>query len=307
VLTQPPSFPGLERVTATVDMVGWYWSYGLSKAEKHRFSELIGKRVVSYRTKHGGWLTRIATPHHHLDAVLEWTAERSIPINLVHIAFDLRIADPLEARRQARQHLALANAPNVKRHYYENGNFYLKDTARPRDIDGNPIGPRRGNPARTGLTYLKTADTLRLEVRFHGKANVAHFLPPLRRILSTDPRDIWLAHWRWKRYRPRLLAKKVRVQTLAAAPNKPLTGIWPRLLTSQSKHIARMTVVEPLKLDEVAFVWSLIPCPTRAYAIGYTLPHKRTKAQQLLLKTTPPPRAESTQPQHQTGTWAPAR
>lgn len=255
-LTCQPSFAGLERVVATVDMVGFYWSYGLSEIEKRRFSELVDKRVISYRTKHGGWLTRIPTPHRCLGTFVEWTAQRGIPINLAHVAFDLKLADPLEARRRMRWHVVLANAPNAERHYYENGNFYLKDTARQRDTDGNPTGPRRGNPARTGIVYLKSDDTVRMELRFHGKANVTKFLPPLHAMLDVDPRDVWLAHWRWKRYRSRLLARKVRIQTLGVAPNKPLTGIWSRLLTTANPHITKMTVVEPLPLADVAFVWS---------------------------------------------------
>ena len=95
-------------------MVGWYANHGLTADEKRRFGELVGKRVVSYRTRHGGWLTRIPTPHHHLHTFLEWTAQRNISINEVHVAFDLEGLNAGELRR-IRNHLVIAYAPSARK------------------------------------------------------------------------------------------------------------------------------------------------------------------------------------------------
>ena len=122
------------------------------------------------------------------------------------------------------------------------GDFYFKDFR------------EATTPARYGRVYLW--GSVRIEPCFHGRANVAKHLPPLHRILDTDPRAIWLRHVRWRRYRPRLLKRKLEVQKLKARPRKPMTGIWETLLCDPPPRIQRMTVVESLHLDDIAFVWA---------------------------------------------------
>jgi hypothetical protein len=223
---------------------------------------------------------RIASPHHHLDTFLEWTARWRVTINLVHVAFDFKCDNAFEAQRRARYHLFLTHAPNAmklpmeearrrkrgqadedddfdddvaprKILYDENcmpilsGDFYFKDFRRERDADGKPVGPRRGTPAKFGRVYLLANDMLRIELCFKYKADIEKKLPPLHSILDTDPTDIMRRHLRWRTYRPRVLAKKMRAQA-ANTTGQPATGVWPRLLMAPSPGIMRMTVGRPL-------------------------------------------------------------